>query len=169
MIAAFDVHYPGDGSAQAAAVVFEKFSDAEPLRIYRKKIVKTEEYRPGLFHKREMPCILNLYSEIEEPIDTVIIDGFVFLGDSPGLGKHLSDSLGPGIAVIGVAKTFFEGSHPVEANRGKSRRPLFITTHGLGPETARESIVSMHGGYRIPTLLKLVDRLSKMQDRNTGR
>lgn len=161
MIAAFDVSYSGDGSAQAAAVVFENFTDAKPLRVYRKKIAKVAEYVPGSFYRRELPCILELFAELEEKIDVIIVDGYVTLGDRPGLGQHLSDSIGPDIAVIGVAKKYFEGSRPAEAVRGRSKKPLFVTSYGVEIDKARELIESMHGNYRLPTLLKAVDRLSK--------
>lgn len=161
MIAAFDVGYSDDGSAQAAAIVFEDFSDAKPLRSYLKKIAKVAEYVPGSFYRRELPCILELFTEIEEMIDIIVVDGYVSLGDRPGLGKHLSESIAPHIAVIGVAKKYFKGSIPAEAERGRSKNPLFVTAHGLEVEKARELIESMHGRYRLPTLLKTVDRLSR--------
>lgn len=161
MIAAFDVNYQEDGSAQAAAVVFESFSDAKPRRTYRKRIAKVAEYVPGSFFRRELPCILELLAEIDEPIDIMVIDGYVFLGDRPGLGKYLSDSIDSQVAVIGVAKNYFAGSRPSEVRRGRSRNPLFVTSHGIDQEKARELIESMHGKYRIPTLLKKVDLLSR--------
>ena len=161
MIAAFDVSYSGDGSAQAAAVVFINFTDATPQRVYRKKIAKVAEYVPGSFYRRELPCILALLAEIEERIDVIIVDGYVTLGDRPGLGQHLSDSIDPDIAVIGVAKKYFAGSRPAKALRGRSKKPLFVTSYGLEIDKARELVESMHGKYRIPTLLKMVDRLSK--------
>lgn len=161
MIAAFDVNYLKNGSALAAAVVFEDFLDSKPRSIYRKKIVKTAEYVPGSFYKRELPCILEVLAQIHECIDIIIVDGYVFLGERPGLGKYLSESIDSNIAVIGVAKSFFAGSNPVEAKRGKSKNPLFVTALGIDAEHAKDMIESMHGEYRIPTLLKEVDRASK--------
>lgn len=104
---------------------------------------------------------LALLAEIEEPIEVIIVDGYVTLGDRPGLGQHLSDSIDPNIAVIGVAKKYFEGSRPAEAVRGRSKNPLFVTADGVEIDKARELIESMHGKYRLPTLLKAVDRLSR--------
>lgn len=161
MIVAFDVSYLDDASAQAAAVVFEKFSDSEPRRTYLKTIAKVAKYVSGSFYQRELPCILELLSEIEERIDIIIIDGYVSLGDRPGLGKHLSESIDPNITIIGVAKKYFEGSDPAEAKRGGSKHPLFVTSYGMEAEKAKELIESMHGRYRLPTLLKEVDRLSR--------
>lgn len=161
MIAAFDVKYLDDGGAQAAAVVFESFADTKPLRVYRKKIAKVAEYVPGSFYLRELPCIRELLAEVEESLDIIIVDGYVTLGDRPGLGKHLSEAIDPDIAIIGVAKSYFPGSRPAEALRGWSKKPLFITSCGIGIEVARDLIESMHGRYRIPDLLKAADRSSK--------
>ncbi len=161
MIAAFDVSYADDGSALAAAVLFETFQDARPCRVYRKKFADMADYVSGSFYLRELPCILGLLAEIEERIEVIIIDGYVSLGDQPGLGEHLHRSIAPSIAVIGVAKGSFAGSRPVKVVRGASRRPLYVTSHGLEAEQAGRLIQSMHGKYRLPTLLKTVDKLSR--------
>jgi deoxyinosine 3'endonuclease (endonuclease V) len=161
MFAAFDVHYPEEGGAQVAAVVFAHLYDSEPVSVYRKRIESVAEYVPGEFYKRELPCILSLLEEIVEPIDTIIIDGYVSLGDRPGLGEHLAESMDRNKNVVGVAKTFFDGSSLKEAKRGLSKNPLFVTSFGLSSDVAKEMIESMHGPHRMPTLLKEADRLSK--------
>jgi len=75
---------------------------------------------------------------------------------------HLWLSLAKRIPVIGVAKSNFRGT-PEEAKlyRGNSRRPLFISCMGLPLDEAQNYIARMHGEYRIPTLLKSADRLSR--------
>ena len=45
--------------------------------------------------------------------------------------------------------------------RGKSQTPLFITAAGIDVHTAASFIQSMHGKFRIPTLLKQVDQLCR--------
>lgn len=163
MIAAFDVCYCKDGTAQVAAVVFKGFSDETPYARYIKMLEKMEDYVPGSFYKRELPCIISLYSDIREEIDTIVLDGYVFLGERPGLGALLAKELGPHLVIVGVAKTFFEGSRPVEVFRGKSHKPLYVTASGLEPGVAAQHILSMHGKHRMPELLKEVDRLSKLK------
>jgi deoxyribonuclease V len=123
MIAAIDVHYLDDASAMAGAVVFSDFPDAKGFRTYIKVISVIEDYVPGCFFRRELPCILAILEIIEEEIDTVIIDGYVNLGDKPGLGLHLWEALGGRKKVIGVAKKYFRGSDAVNVFRGNSRRP----------------------------------------------
>jgi deoxyribonuclease V len=98
---------------------------------------------------------------MEKAPDEIIIDGYVMLGNSPGLGHHLFKSLDGKIPVIGVAKSLFEGSSAAEVFRGGSTRPLYITSAGMDIQEASEKIRAMHGDYRIPTLLKRVDLLSK--------
>ncbi|MGR8979205.1 MAG: endonuclease V [Gammaproteobacteria bacterium] len=161
MIAAFDVHYPEDGGALAAAVVFENFSDRSPCSIYRKRIASVEDYIPGSFYRRELPCILSLLAEIRETIHTVIIDGYVRIGSRPGLGEHLRNSVDFNLQVIGVAKSRFEGSRAEEVLRGNSRRPLYVTSLGFDAKQAADLVLSMHGKNRIPTLLKAVDKMSR--------
>jgi deoxyribonuclease V len=50
---------------------------------------------------------------------------------------------------------------PLEHTRGKSKIPLFVSAAGLSVRQAAEHVYSMGGPYRIPTLLKRVDLLSK--------
>ena len=66
------------------------------------------------------------------------------------------------VPVIGVAKTSFRGSGFAQAVlRGTSQRPLYVTAAGMKPEIAAAHVLSMHGEYRIPTLLKRADQLCR--------
>ena len=162
MIAAFDVHYFDDGGACTAAVLFSYYIDDEPKVEYVDIIHKVEDYIPGEFYKRELPCILKLVEKIKESLNELIIDGYVMLDHSrPGLGRHLFDSLDGEIPIIGVAKSRFKGAKGAEVFRGKSKKPLYITTTGMGLREACEKIRMMHGDYRIPTLLRRVDLLTR--------
>jgi len=161
MIAAIDVAYWDRDSARAAAVVFEYFSDRVARAEYTADIPQVGAYVPGSFFRRELPCIMAVIEMIHEPISTVIIDGYVTLGTRPGLGFHLWHQLGRRIAVIGVAKSPFAGSRPVVVIRGTSRNPIYVTSAGMKPALAAKKIREMHGDFRIPTLLKHVDALSR--------
>jgi deoxyribonuclease V len=67
--------------------------------------------------------------------------------------------------VICIAKTAFVGiAAESELLRGNSARPLYITSAGIELAWAKERIRSMHGPYRIPTLLNDVDRLCRAGD-----
>jgi deoxyribonuclease V len=93
----------------------------------------------------------------------IIIDGYVWLGaQRPGLGAHLYESLQRRAAVIGVAKTRFVRAEPARmVLRGRSRSPLYVTAAGMDLAEAASHIRAMHGPYRIPTLLKRADQLSR--------
>jgi deoxyribonuclease V len=163
MIAAMDVSYR-DGLAVAACVIFGEWTSNESVAELRERIEEIEPYQPGKFYRRELPCFLALCSRSRQPIDVVIIDGYVWLGpeNSPGLGAHLYWAFGKETAVIGVAKTPFKGSPNAQrVLRGGSRRPLYVTAAGIDPHVAAKNIEQRHGPHRIPTLLKKVDRLCR--------
>ncbi len=161
MIAAIDVDYRDNGSAQAAAVVFEHFSDTAPYSTYITDIPQVEAYVPGQFFRRELPCIIAVFEVIREAVSTIVIDGYVMLGESPGLGFCLWQQLKQEKAVIGVAKSPYMHSNAVTVIRGSSKNPLYVTSAGMEPAIAAGRIRRMQGKYRIPTLLKHVDSLSK--------
>ncbi|MGE5193547.1 MAG: endonuclease V [Deltaproteobacteria bacterium] len=162
MIAALDVHYDDSRSrATGAAVLFENWDAAVPTAEYTGDVENVQPYVPGEFFRRELPCLLALIARIQEPVDLLIIDGYVQLGDRPGLGHVLWERLSKTKPVIGVAKSRFEGAAAVEVIRGDSKTPLFVTAIGIDPAEAASDIRRMHGPYRIPTLLKRVDRLAR--------
>lgn len=169
---AVDVHYAdgggygGNGVAGAciAGVVFRNWDDAQPEKICISHICTVAEYVPGEFYKRELPCILQLLAEHDLQPDCIVIDGYVYLDGSSqaGLGWHLHQALGGRVAIIGVAKSSFSA---IDASfgicRGGSIKPLYITSQGVDVATAQASIAAMHGSFRIPGLLKLVDQLCR--------
>lgn len=68
----------------------------------------------------------------------------------------------PAVQVIGVAKSEFAGT-PEDGRvfRGRSRLPLFVTAIGVPLDLAKTRIAAMHGPHRIPTLLRMVDRVGR--------
>lgn len=163
MILAVDVVYQRD-EAIVAGVLFHDWPDEKPVRELVISCAIPESYLPGQFYRRELPCIAALLEQISEKLDCIVIDGFVYLGQSrkPGLGKHLRNVLDQKVAVIGVAKSpYKETPQSSEVLRGSSRTPLYVTAEGISEERAKFLVRSMHGKNRIPTLLKRVDRLCK--------
>lgn len=162
MFAALDVYYR-DQIAQAAAVVFAEWAAAEPLALYAHRMTVTADYVPGSFFLRELRPLEAVLDRVREALTCIIVDGYVMFGpDRPALGHYLFDRLGGRIAVIGVAKSKYgpaEGE--IAIVRGGSERPLYITAAGMPKQAAADAIAGMHGAYRIPTLLKAADRLSK--------
>lgn len=163
MIIAIDVHYT-ENSALIAGLIFQTWTSLQPERVYTQHFNEIAEYESGSFYKRELPCILSLLQQVQEPLEIIIIDGFVTLGteQKAGLGMYLWQSLNPQIPVIGVAKNAFRGTpQHCEILRGESLKPLYITSAGIDLELAKQGILMMSGKHRIPTLLKLVDQYSR--------
>lgn len=158
-----DVDYR-DSYAIAAAIVANSIDASVANETRIAKIDKVEAYRPGHFFERELPCILQVLQSIQSPYRVVVIDGYVELDDSGrlGLGGHLHARLPKGISVIGIAKTAFHGSSfAIPVLRGKSQKPLFVTSRGIDKKDAAKFVAKMHGDHRLPTLVKLVDSLAR--------
>ena len=163
MILAVDVDY-AEHSALAAGVQFSNWDDVEVENTFTSTIEKIYPYEPGSFYKRELPCILQLLDEHALKPEVILVDGYVFLdGDkTAGLGKHLFDALSYKPSVVGVAKRAFRDiSTKYKVYRGDSRNPLFVTSIGLELDLALEGVSRMSGRYRIPELLKKVDRVCR--------
>jgi deoxyribonuclease V len=159
-----DVQYQEDERALSAGVVFNDWKDAEPVEQVVVEIDKTEPYVSGQFYKRELPCLLAVLKQLSEPVDVIVVDGYVDLRPGqPGLGRYLFNELGGRVQVVGVAKTAFLGAHTTPVLRGESRKPLFVTSSGGGAARFQAAIAvrEMHGQYRFPTLLKRVDSLAR--------
>jgi deoxyribonuclease V len=162
MIAFTDVHYDDD-SARAACVVAAGWADAEPLRAITVRVTPIAAYEPGAFYKRELPCLLAVLAASPK-VTHVVIDGYVWLDaeHTPGLGAHLHAALGGAVPVIGLAKTAYRGSEmALRLERPGSVKPLFLTSIGIAPAEALAHVKQLHGPYRLPTLLKWVDQLSR--------
>lgn len=164
MILALDSYYPKD--AYTVCLSFKNWTDEVPVEVLTEASPLTEEYEPGFFYKRELPCILSILKKVSlENVETIIIDGFVTLDDSGkfGLGGHLFEALHGTIPIVGVAKNdFINLIHNKRlVYRGSSSKPLYITALGMELDVAAGFISSMHGVFRIPTLLSKLDALTK--------
>lgn len=163
IILAVDVDYKG-GGASTGGVLFSHWEDPQPLRDVVVKSSRVEEYVPGQFYRRELPCILALLESLPEQPDYIVVDGYVFLGaeEKPGLGHYLYKSLDERIPVIGTAKSRFkETPEKYALLRGSSNRPLYVTSIGIDYEEAKAHIASMAGEDRHPVLLKRADQLCR--------
>jgi deoxyribonuclease V len=162
MIACLDVAY-GAASATAACVIAGDWTSAAPIRELTHCCPLNVEYLSGQFYRRELPCLLAILKLLPERPDVVVIDGYVWLNvdRKPGLGGHLYAALGGKTPVIGVAKRPFRGAPSVEVRRGRSRVPLFVSSAGIALEEAAQRVIRMNGPFRIPTLLKRADLLSR--------
>jgi len=97
--------------------------------------------------------------------DILVVDGYVTLNDEgkKGLGGYLYEALEQRYPIIGIAKNEFseKDSKRRKVLRGESIKPLYVTAIGIDVDEVCSEIERMHGEFRIPTLLKLVDQLSR--------
>lgn len=163
MILAVDVQYEGD-NAVVAGIIFKSWGSGSASRELVVELQDIAPYEPGAFYKRELPCILALLQQVSEPLECIVVDGFVTLGraSKPGLGMHLYNALDQQVPVIGVAKKSFKDT-PDECAllRGKSEKPLYITCAGVELKPAKDFIAGMSGSHRLPLLLKRADQLCR--------
>ncbi len=167
MIAAFDSYYFND-KVKTVCVLFPEWEDEEKATVYSKILDQAAPYESGQFYRRELPAILDLLHDLgREKVDLFIVDGFVWLDDNgqPGLGFHLHEQSGKKIPVIGVAKSDFAPLHLNKRTvfRGKTRRPLFITAVGIDLDESAAHIKKMDGKFRMPTILKQLDAITRNQ------
>jgi deoxyinosine 3'endonuclease (endonuclease V) len=184
---AIDTYYYKD-RAKTVGVIFENWEDPDPIEIISTWSSSFGPYIPGEFYKRELPCIMDLLNQIPDILDydVIILDGLARLPGSieEGLGLHLEKELDKkypnfrnshptsptmiyGPAIMGVAKTKFKGveedTGTCKVLRGEAKTPLYTNTTWMKMSSAgaAECLKKMHGPYRIPTLLKLLDRETK--------
>ncbi len=128
------------------------------------RITDVAPYTPGFFFQRELPCLLEVISELEARPSLVVVDGYVHLDGSgrPGLGAHLFDALQREVPIVGVAKTAFRtATTAVAIHRGTGSKPLWVSAAGLDVHAAAAHVASMAGPYRVPSLLREVDQLAR--------
>jgi deoxyribonuclease V len=165
MILAVDVHYKGQ-KAVVAGVLFENWDDDHPCEVFMSTVSDIKKYEAGEFYKRELPCILKLLEDHNICPDCMVIDGFVYLDGvgKAGLGKHLYDALEGRVNVIGVAKKPYKNvSDYFAVYRGRSDKPLYVTSEGIEIETAKKMVATMSGRFRVPVLLKRVDQACRSE------
>jgi deoxyribonuclease V len=161
VIVAVDVDYRAR-DVVAAAVGFEHWTDEHAaIEVIVTSDAPPAPYESGKFYLRELPHLRSALALITTPPTAIIVDGYVWLGQDPGLGAHLYAALGHTTPIIGVAKTRFASATATEVIRGASARPLYITAAGIDATAAAAHVLSMHGEHRIPTLLKRVDQLAR--------
>jgi deoxyribonuclease V len=163
-IACLDVAYRSTAAAVACVLISSWDAKGANRTQVRRFDSPAEKYEPGAFYKRELPLLLSIISQLHVEIEVIVIDGYVWLDANSqlGLGGHLFSSLGRRIPVIGIAKTRYrDDTWSIPVLRGESQRPLFVTSAGIEPTKAAECVRRMHGDYRIPTILNLVDRAAR--------
>jgi len=171
MIIAFDTYYY-DGYSYTVGGVFDSWTASDvSYYVTSKRQCIDAEYKSGELFKRELPCITQCLSLVNiDNIDTIIVDGFVWLSEdgkevTRGLGARLYEFLknlrGVDKEIVGIAKNPYHCDIPQceKVIRGlESEKPLYVTCSNPEYTEHYATLVKrMHGDYRIPTILKLVD------------
>jgi deoxyribonuclease V len=164
MILAIDVHYK-DQVAKSVGLLF-KWSDKEPEEILIDYLINPADYIAGEFYKRERPCLLKIIEKVDlNNLEAIIIDGYVYIDNNRefGLGGYVWQALKEKIPIIGVAKNYYYGNAETvkQIIRGNSKKPLYVSAIGITLEEALSKIADMFGEFRIPTILKLLDTITK--------
>lgn len=166
MLLALDVHYK-ENYAKSVGVLFNATDDSAKETLV--EIIKdVEDYVPGQFYKRELPCLLKVIEKVDlSIIDVIIVDGHVYVDNNYklGLGGYLYEALNKQIPIIGVAKRSFHNTEQVskEVFKGESKNPLYVSATGMDLQRAITLVSQLHGEHRMPTLLKLLDNITKSE------
>jgi deoxyribonuclease V len=163
-IAFLDVAYAAD-AAGVACVLADAWTAATPVAEISDCVAcAPAAYMPGEFYKRELPLLRSMIDGLGFRPAVIVVDGYVWLGgkEAPGLGARLHEVFRSTVPVVGIAKTAYrDDTWSERIYRGKSRRPLYVTSAGIENVEVAGLVSTMHGGYRIPTLLQRVDRLAR--------
>ena len=162
MILVVDVHYEPDGSALCAGLGVEVWTDPAARTAWTCAVTEVAAYEPGQFARRELPCLLQLLQMVDVDLDVIVVDGNAWNSPgAPGLGARLYRALGGAVPVVGVAKSRFAGVVAEEVLRGRSRKPLYVTSVGVDAGLAADWVRKMAGPFRLPSLLQQVDHLAR--------
>ena len=164
MLLALDVHYKAD-YAKTVGLLFD-WEDAEPKSTVITQTTEVEEYIPGQFYKRELPCLLQAIDQVDlANLEAIIVDGHVYIDNKGGhgLGGYLWEALDQKIPIIGVAKRAFHANEKmtIPVLRGGSKNALYVSAVGTDLSTAANQIKKMHGDFRMPAILQILDTETK--------
>lgn len=165
MIYAFDTYYYED-YANTVCIAFEDWTSDREIEVFTEQTPISSGYESGAFYKRELPCIVSLLNKmVLKKEDIIIVDGYVTLDNEGkiGLGGYLYEALQEKYPIVGIAKNEFATPDFQRRSvlRGNSKTPLFVTAKGIDVDQIKRDVERMHGPYRIPTLLKKLDQLSR--------
>ncbi len=164
MILAIDIHYKAT-YAKNVGVLFDWPNNA-PQRTIINQRTDVAEYVSGEFYKRELPCVLDVIAEVDlDSIEAIIVDGHVYIDNdyNHGLGGYVYEAIQQKVPIIGVAKRAFHKNEKtnIPVLRGESANPLYVSAIGISVDVAAKRIKEMHGEYRMPTLLQILDTETK--------
>lgn len=169
---AIDSYYYSETDSYSVGFVFDTWADSSPVKVLESHVSNFGPYIPGEFYKRELPGVLSIVHQIDLlEFDTIIIDGYVSMVDKdfnelPGLGMKLSEKIEmhDKLTIIGVAKSLFGRSDitSIPVIRGEASTPIWVSSVGEFDNLSTSKLIkSMAGKYKLPDILKLLDKETK--------
>lgn len=175
-----DVAYATGSKVVAAAAVTVSLATGEELESATAVGESDFPYITGLFAFRELPTLLTALERLSETPELLIADGHGIAHPRRfGLACHVG--LETGLPAVGVAKTPLGHPDPPGPERGdtsplvdageevglalRTRRgvkPVFVSVgHRIDLATARDHVLALCRGYRLPETTRLADQLSR--------
>jgi deoxyribonuclease V len=184
VLAGIDVSYDKQADLTKAFIVLMSFDHLLPLKSVTASLPTSFPYVPGLLSFREIPAILQVFQQLGQIPDLLMVDGQGIAHPRRlGIAAHLGVILD--IPAIGVAKSRLTGSFKtLGAAKGsitplmdKTERigtvlrakekcnPLFISPgHRVSHESAVNITLHCLTRYRLPEPTRIADKLSKIKE-----
>ena len=185
-VAGCDVGFEDAGATTRAAVVLLDADTQQPIEQHVARLPTAMPYIPGLLSFRELPALLQAFSQLSREPDLVFVDGHG-IAHPRRLGIAAHFGVATGLPSIGVAKKILVGttSMPLHEMRGafvplRDKReqigwllrskvgclPLVVSPgHRVAMASAAETVMRFVGRYRLPEPTRLADRLASRRDR----
>jgi deoxyribonuclease V len=179
-IAGLDVGFEDQGATARAAAVLLDGTTLQLLDSVVERVPTAMPYVPGLLSFRELPALLAALQRLAQVPELVLVDG-QGIAHPRRLGIAAHFGVATGLPTIGVAKKVLcgrfqppgpqPGAHtPLVHNgeqiawmlRSKARcNPLVVSPgHRVSMDGARERVMALLRGYRLPEPTRLADRLA---------
>lgn len=180
-VAGCDVGFEDGGATTRAAVVLLDAGTLRPLEQQVARMPTAMPYIPGLLSFRELPALLQAFSQLSRTPDLVLVDGHG-IAHPRRLGIAAHFGVATGLASIGVAKKILTGAVATDLHdmrgafvplrdgreqigwllRSKPRcNPLVVSPgHRVAMASAAELTMRFTAGYRLPEPTRLADRLA---------
>lgn len=188
-VAGCDVGFEDEGATTHAAVVLLDADTLQPLEQHAARLPTAMPYIPGLLSFRELPALLQAFSQLTRTPDLVLVDGHGIAHPRRlGIAAHLG--VATGLPSIGVAKKILTGttSMPLHQMRGafvplrdgreqigwllRSKvgcLPLVVSPgHRVAMASVAETVMRFVTNYRLPEPTRLADRLASGRGASSG-
>jgi len=167
MVVIIDADYNEETrKGHVAGIVAKNILSEQEEYVITAFVTEIEDYIPGQFYRRELQSVDSIISQIEKgDIEMIVVDGYADSGtEEHALGTYVYEKYN--IPVIGIGKNKYDRCvlENLEVYRGKSKKPLYVTSKGMDNEQAKTLVKKMAGKFRIPYLVKYADNRARNWD-----